>query len=81
MSANATSQVRQRRCAAGLTQQRLAQLADCSISYVRLLERGYEPNDSTVAPRIMRALNDSSPGGDQGSSENGGGDRGAEIHP
>jgi transcriptional regulator with XRE-family HTH domain len=40
----------------GLTQQQLAAAADCSLSYVRLLESGFAPASSDVLPRIAAAL-------------------------
>lgn len=44
---------------AGISQQRLAQLADCSLSMVKLLERGYEPDaKSEVLARVVAALKD-----------------------
>jgi transcriptional regulator with XRE-family HTH domain len=43
---------------AGLSQQRVAELAHCSIATVALLERGYRPNTSDVLPRIVDALNE-----------------------
>lgn len=49
--------LRERRLALGLTQQRLAQLADCSLSSVELLDRGLTPRyRSDVALRIDAAL-------------------------
>ncbi len=55
MSTNATS-AREQRLAAGLSQQRLAELARCSLNMVRLLEAGYEPTSSRVAPRVAKVL-------------------------
>ena len=54
--------LRSRRAAVGLSQQRLAELAACSLAMVRLLESGYSPKDSDVVPRIERTLNDHDPG-------------------
>jgi transcriptional regulator with XRE-family HTH domain len=68
MSANGTNdkpEVRRLRRAAGLTQQELAERAGCSISYVRLLERGYAPSFSEVITRLERVLNEKRPGGHQ----------------
>ncbi len=53
MSANG---IRAARRHAGLTQQGLASAADCSLSYVRLLEAGFKPAHSDVLPRVARAL-------------------------
>jgi len=51
------ARLRERRLALGLTQQRLAQLADCSLSSVELLDRGLTPRHrSDVASRIDAAL-------------------------
>jgi transcriptional regulator with XRE-family HTH domain len=41
---------------AGLTQEQLAARADCSVDYIRLLERGYVPRFSDVIPRVLDAL-------------------------
>ncbi len=48
--------LRERRRALGLPQEDVARLADCSVDYVRLLERGFEPRYSDVLPRIAAAL-------------------------
>ncbi len=49
--------IRDRRRTLGLSQQRLAEAAGCSLSMVRLLEAGYVPSpDSAVAARIAAAL-------------------------
>ena len=63
--------LRAARKAAGLSQQRVAELAGCSVSYVRVLEAGYRPeNDSDVLGRINTVLlNDESPAGEPGSRE------------
>jgi transcriptional regulator with XRE-family HTH domain len=50
-----SSAVRTRRLAAGLSQERLARLADCSTSTVRLVEYGYRPSDEMLS-RIAIAL-------------------------
>jgi transcriptional regulator with XRE-family HTH domain len=54
-SANLGGDVRDRRLAAGITQERLAQFANCSTSSVRLIERGWRPS-SDLAARVDRAL-------------------------
>jgi transcriptional regulator with XRE-family HTH domain len=57
--ANATSvtgPLRERRLAAGVSQRRLAELAGCSETMIRQLERGYRPGYSAVVGRIARAL-------------------------
>ena len=41
-------EIRARRTSAGLSQQRLAQLADCSISTVRLVEKGWQPSEAML---------------------------------
>jgi len=46
------------RNAAGLSQQRVAERADCSLAAVALYERGYRPSTSTVLPRILAVLNE-----------------------
>ena len=48
--------LRERRLALGLTQQRLAELAGCSLAQLQLLERGYAPRRSAVMLRIAAAL-------------------------
>lgn len=49
--------IRNCRRAAGLSQQALAQKAECSIGYVRVLERGYLPGKrSPTLSRIIRTL-------------------------
>jgi transcriptional regulator with XRE-family HTH domain len=54
--------LRERRRAAGLSQQRLAELAHCSMDMVRRLEAGYRPTrTSAVLPRILRVLDESPP--------------------
>jgi transcriptional regulator with XRE-family HTH domain len=57
--------LREARKAAGLSQEKLAQLADCSTAWIQVLER--EPQDSPVLRRIWRvldALGDRAGGGD-----------------
>jgi transcriptional regulator with XRE-family HTH domain len=65
VNANANSEVgglRKLRLTAGLTQQQLAQRAQCSIAIVRLLESGYRPGRSGVLPRLVAILeNDTTP--------------------
>src|SRR4051812_40580259 len=60
VSANAIEQpgaiLRAERRAAGLSQQRLAERAGCSISMIRLLEAGYSPEASDVLERVATAL-------------------------
>jgi transcriptional regulator with XRE-family HTH domain len=60
MSAKALTEsggsLRDRRKHIGLSQQTLADLAGCSISMVRLLERGYEPPLSATRARIVEIL-------------------------
>lgn len=48
--------LRERRLAAGLTQQQLAYLANCSLTHLQLLERGYSPTHSEVRTRVLAAL-------------------------
>jgi transcriptional regulator with XRE-family HTH domain len=48
--------LRERRLATGLTQQQLANLADCSLTHLQLLERGYSPTRSEVRARVLAAL-------------------------
>jgi predicted transcriptional regulator len=50
--------IRERRAELGLSQQRLAELASCSLSMVRLLESGYQVKTSLVLDRIIEVLND-----------------------
>jgi predicted transcriptional regulator len=50
------STLRDRRRRAGVTQQGLADLAECSRSMVRLLEGGYQPPRSPTLRRIERVL-------------------------
>lgn len=49
---------REARLAAGLTQQQLAELAQCSIAYVRLIESGYRPERSVARGRLLRVLSE-----------------------
>jgi transcriptional regulator with XRE-family HTH domain len=48
--------VRSRRLAAGLSQQDLAQRAHCSLSVVRLFDRGYTPEHSATLARVEHVL-------------------------
>lgn len=48
--------LRERRKAAGLTQQRLADLASCSRSTLKLLEAGYAPSRSAARDRVELVL-------------------------
>lgn len=51
--------LREARLAAGLSQEALAAKAQCSISYVRMLENGYRPGPgSPTMARIVKALED-----------------------
>jgi transcriptional regulator with XRE-family HTH domain len=50
-----TSALRTRRVAAGLSQEKLARLADCSSSMVKLIEHGYQPSDAMLG-RLAGAL-------------------------
>ena len=60
MNANGNEQggrLRRRRLSAGLSQERVARLADCSTSSVRLLEAGWTPrSQSAVEVRVAAAL-------------------------
>jgi predicted transcriptional regulator len=53
--------LRQRRKAAGLTQQGLAVRAHCSMHMVQLLEGGYQPTSSAVLARVLRVLSEHDP--------------------
>lgn len=48
--------LREHRLAAGVSQRRLAALAECSETMIRQLEGGYTPSYSDVLGRIARAL-------------------------
>jgi len=50
--------LRERRLAVGLTQQQLANLADCSLTHLQLLERGYSPTHSQVRARVHTVLHE-----------------------
>jgi transcriptional regulator with XRE-family HTH domain len=78
-SVNATDRrggLHERRKAAGLSQQRLAELAGCSLTFVRVLEAGYAPVTSNVLPRIEAVLDgptqSSAPGGNGGAATSSG---------
>ena len=56
MSTNATPEfgaIRQQRRLAGLSQQTLAHKAECSIGYIRVVERGYQ-SDWDASPKLRR---------------------------
>lgn len=48
--------LREQRLAAGLSQQRVAELAECSVQMVRVLESGMRPTTSAVLSRIEAVL-------------------------
>jgi transcriptional regulator with XRE-family HTH domain len=52
--------LKNRRIAARLTQQQLAQRARCSIAFVQMLEGGFRPTQSEVLPRIVAVLDEAS---------------------
>jgi DNA-binding XRE family transcriptional regulator len=54
--------LRAQRKAAKLSQERLAALAGCSTSMVKLLERGYDPERSDVLQRVLAILKSEDPG-------------------
>lgn len=60
--------IRSLREARGLTQVDLAQLAGCSVAYLRLLEAGCIPRRSRVLPDVLRALENSEATRDTGGS-------------
>lgn len=51
-------ELKARRLAAGLAQEKLARLADCTTRSVGLLESGYTPGQSRVRDRIVRVLDE-----------------------
>jgi DNA-binding XRE family transcriptional regulator len=55
MTANSNREVREQRLAAGLTEEQLARLAQCSTSSVKLIERGWQASPQ-LGERIHRAL-------------------------
>lgn len=61
--------LRERRQAAGLSQEKLARLADCSTASVALLERGYVPAESPVLQRILVVLNENESGAHAASND------------
>lgn len=82
MGVNATPGIgplRASRRAAGLSQQRLAELAGCSLTMIRVLESGYEPQNSDVMPRVAQVLNDAGPAGN-GSGSRIADDGGDHVH-
>lgn len=69
MSISATiervERIREQRRAAGLSQDRLARLAGCSVAMMIAIERGYIPRRSRVLPeieRVLATLNEQRPG-------------------
>jgi transcriptional regulator with XRE-family HTH domain len=59
MNGNGTHEVgaiRPLRAAAGMSQEALARAADCSTTYIRVLERGYRPRPGAEAPVLARVL-------------------------
>jgi transcriptional regulator with XRE-family HTH domain len=60
--------IRAQRRAAGLSQQRLAELAECSVAMVRVLEGGYKPAESRVLGRIADVFNEKRPAAKPGAS-------------
>jgi transcriptional regulator with XRE-family HTH domain len=50
------SEIGERRRAAGLSQQALAERAKCSISTIALFERGYTPKRSATLDRVLAIL-------------------------
>jgi transcriptional regulator with XRE-family HTH domain len=52
----AGAELRRLRAAAGLSQQQVAERAQCSVTSVAQLERGLRPKHSEVAGRIVAAL-------------------------
>lgn len=54
----ASGELRARRAAAGLTQQKLAERASVSIASIALYEGGYSPAHSTVLGRLFAVLDD-----------------------
>lgn len=64
-----SNDLRTRRKACGLTQQRLAELAPCSIQMVQALESGYRPGESVVMGRIERVLTEHEAGSSNNRSD------------
>jgi transcriptional regulator with XRE-family HTH domain len=50
------AQIREARRARGLSQERLARLADCSFISIRHFEHGLVPTRSNVLPRVLEVL-------------------------
>jgi predicted transcriptional regulator len=48
--------LRERRLAAGLSQQRLAELAGCSFHMITLFDNGYAPAHSRVRAKVLAVL-------------------------
>jgi transcriptional regulator with XRE-family HTH domain len=55
MTNSLLADVRERRLAVGISQEKLGRLAECSTGSVRLIERGYQPSNA-MAERIDAAL-------------------------
>lgn len=52
-----TNFIREARHRAGLSQQQVAELANCSVAYVRMIDSGYRPNKSSEAySRVLAVL-------------------------
>lgn len=68
------SDLRARRQALGWSQQELARRADCSVAYVRIVERGFRPADPAGSPvrrRIIDLLTEDDPAGEGEVAEDG----------
>jgi transcriptional regulator with XRE-family HTH domain len=52
----ALADLKARRRAAGLSRQRVANEAGCSLSHLQMLEGGYSPGRSDVLPRVLTVL-------------------------
>jgi predicted transcriptional regulator len=50
--------LRARRRRAGLSQQALAAAAECSLSFIRLVESGYRPETSPTCERVEAVLDE-----------------------
>jgi transcriptional regulator with XRE-family HTH domain len=48
--------IRTRRLAAGLSQEKLARAAECALNSVRLFEKGYAPDPSPARDRVIAVL-------------------------
>jgi transcriptional regulator with XRE-family HTH domain len=53
---NGIGNLRTARTQSGLTREKVASLAGCSVSYLQLLEGGFNPNGSDVRPRVEQVL-------------------------